>query len=370
MRKLDKCFIITKFAVLSYLMTLIVIQNFKNNGIIILCILLYISINMTMHIIKRARWKKILLALSIILLIISVKFVFINFILLLPISLIEFVQLINLNDWIYLIINGLIILTINKEMMPLYVFVFILTFFFGNLTMTHIEKLNKFTSLDDKLREENYKLSLKLNKDMEYENQLRYVSQLEERNKIAQEIHDNIGHTLSASLMQLEAANLLIERDVEKSKSIIQNTIVVLREGMENVRATLRNIKPSSEQMGINRIKLLLDNFSKNNSVEVSLVYKGSLEQLSYRQWKVIQDNINESLTNTLKYSKATKVMVNINVLNKLTKVEIKDNGLGSIKISKGLGIRGIEERTEGIGGKVIIDGSNGFSVIMLLPIG
>jgi len=366
---MDKCFIINKFAVLSYLMTLIVIQNFKNNGLIILCILLYISINMTMHIIKRARWKKILLALSIIILIISIKLVFINFILLLPISLIEFLQLMNLNEWIYLIINGLIILTINKELIPLYVFVFILAFFFSKLTMGHIEKLNRFTRLDDKLREENYKLNLKLNKDLEYENQLRYVSQLEERNKIAQEIHDNIGHTLSASLMQLEAANLLMERDMEKSKGIIQNTIVVLREGMENIRATLRNIKPSSEQMSINRIKLLIDNFMKNNAIVVSLVHKGDLDKISYKQWKIIHENLNECLTNILKYAKASKVNVNINVLNKLVKVEIKDNGHGAFNISKGLGISGIEERTEGIGGKVIIDSSNGFSVILLLPI-
>jgi len=366
---MDKCFIINKFAVLSYLMTLIVVQDFENNGLIILCILLYISINMTMHIIKRARWKKFLLALSIIILIICIKLVFISFILLLPISLIEFIQLMNLNDWIYLIINGLIILTINKELIPLYVFVFIIVFFFSRLTLDDIEKLNKFTRLDDKLREENYKLNLKLNKDMEYENQLRYVSQLEERNKIAQEIHDNIGHTLSASLMQLEAANLLMERDMEKSKSIIQNTIVVLREGMENIRATLRNIKPSSEQMCINRIKLLIDNFMKNNDIVVSLVHNGDLDKISYKQWKIIHENLNECLTNILKYAKASKVNVNVNVLNKLVKVEIKDNGHGAFNISKGLGISGIEERTEGIGGKVIIDSSNGFSVILLLPI-
>jgi len=240
----------------------------------------------------------------------------------------------------------------------------------AKLVKKYAENLNKYMENYDRLREENYKLNLKMSKDMEYENQLRYVSQLEERNKIAQEIHDNIGHTLSASLMQLEAANLLMERDMDKSRSIIQNTIAVLREGMENIRATLRNIKPSSEQMGINRIKLLLDNFMKNNTIEVSLIHKGDLDIINYKQWKVIHDNLNECLTNTLKYAKASKVNVNINVLNKLIKVEIKDNGCGAVKVSKGLGISGIEERTDGIGGKVIVDGSNGFSVIMLLPIG
>ena len=56
-------------------------------------------------------------------------------------------------------------------------------------------------------------------------------------------------------------------------------------------------------------------------------------------------------------------------VLNTLLKVEIKDDGIGCIKIIKGLGLSGIEERTMNLNGKVIIDGSNGFSVIILLPI-
>ena len=61
-------------------------------------------------------------------------------------------------------------------------------------------------------------------------------------------------------------------------------------------------------------------------------------------------------------------VTVNIQVFNKITKAEIKDNGIGNFNIKKGMGIKGIEERCEKIGGKVIIDGSMGFSVILILP--
>jgi signal transduction histidine kinase len=56
-------------------------------------------------------------------------------------------------------------------------------------------------------------------------------------------------------------------------------------------------------------------------------------------------------------------------VLNKLIRVEVKDNGSGADKIKKGLGIIGMEERAASIHGKVIIDGTNGFSVTTLLPI-
>jgi len=57
--------------------------------------------------------------------------------------------------------------------------------------------------------------------------------------------------------MQLEAAKLLLGVDTPKSKSIIQSSINVLREGMNNIRNTLKNIKPPSEELGISKLKLL-----------------------------------------------------------------------------------------------------------------
>ncbi|HBP64672.1 MAG TPA: two-component sensor histidine kinase, partial [Desulfosporosinus sp.] len=85
-------------------------------------------------------------------------------------------------------------------------------------------------------------------------------------------------------------------------------------------------------------------------------------------QWKVITDNLGESLTNALKYSGATMISLKIEVLNKFVKAEVSDNGHGAFIVKKGLGICGMEERSGRIGGKVVVDGSKGFSVITLLP--
>jgi hypothetical protein len=70
-----------------------------------------------------------------------------------------------------------------------------------------------------------------------------------------------------------------------------------------------------------------------------------------------------------MKYSEATNILVNIEVLNKYIRAEVKDNGKGVRFIKKGLGIIGMEERTATIDGKIIVDGSDGFSVTTLLPI-
>jgi signal transduction histidine kinase len=138
---------------------------------------------------------------------------------------------------------------------------------------------------------------------------------------------------------------------------------------MESIRITLKNIKPGTEQLGINRVKLLIEEFSVNHFIKTSIRHTGNMERISPIQWKIIIENISESLTNTMKYGNASAIAIHIEVLNKVVKAEIKDNGIGTPSIVKGLGIRGMEERSGNIGGKIIIDGSIGFSVITLLPL-
>lgn len=258
---------------------------------------------------------------------------------------------------------------VNTKLIPLYLLISAFGYIIFRISFMAYGSITRLNDEIDKLRNQNQNLNKNLGRDIEFKTQLQYLTQLEERNKIAQEIHDNIGHTLAGSLMQLEASKLLIDSNRDMAKQIIQNTIDVLRNGMESIRATLRNIKPQAQQMGINRIKLLLHEFSARNNIKNTLVYKGDIDLIGYSQWKVIYENTTEALTNILKYSKATTVAMHIEVLNKLIKCEIKDNGMGTLNIKKGLGLKGIEERCEEIGGKVIVDGSDGFSIIVLLPL-
>ena len=76
--------------------------------------------------------------------------------------------------------------------------------------------------------------------------------------------------------------------------------------------------------------------------------------------------NVKEALTNTAKHSNASDVFIEIMVLNKIIKACIRDNGQGSPAIHTGMGLMGIEERTKEAGGTLILDGSDGFSIIMI----
>ncbi len=365
---MENWLILNKLIILAYYILVYAGHEIRNTTAVVLCILIYVSVNTGLYIVKSDLLKKGLLLVSISVIIYG--FVDINalLILLLPINIFEFLFLSTLGWWLPLLIAATPLLLINKDGLALYLLVCSFSYLVYHLAHNSKHSIKGLREVNDELREKVYLLTYQFDHDLDFQRQLNVLSQLEERHRIAQEIHDRVGHAIAGSLIQLEAAGLLVERDQSKTRDIIQNVISVLREGMENIRAALRNITPAVEQLGINRVKVLLDEFTVNNHLKTSLVYSGNLERIAPIQWKVITDNLGESLTNALKYSGATMISLKIEVLNKFVKAEVSDNGHGAFIVKKGLGICGMEERSGRIGGKVVVDGSKGFSVITLLP--
>ncbi len=369
---MESWIILNKLIMLIYMSSLLVKENFSftaNTNIVIIALLFYVIINVCKALVSSKRHKLILLSISILGLLFCNYFVTPLFFLLLPINFYEIsVGKIKFIYILYIVIISIFIINYNiiiYEYLGFSLFSLVAYYFI----LDKESKIEKLTTKNDKLEGKNYRLLINLNNQMEYKNQIIYTSQLQERNNIAQQIHDKLGHSISGSLMQLEAAKLIMDKDSNQSKAIIQSTINVLREGMESIRFTLKNIKPETEQLGINKVKLLVDEFKNKGKINASLYYSKDLEKITYIEWKVICDSIQEAFTNIIKYSQANNVKVKVEVLNTLLKVEIKDDGIGCTRIEKGLGLSGIEERTMNLNGKVIIDGSSGFSVIILLPI-
>lgn len=336
---------------------------------VVLFVLIYISANAGIYLVKKSRLKKALLFLLIIVIVRYLYYLDPIFTLLLPISIFElFFDLTNI-ILIPFLIALMPVYFLNIYMKMDYITMMLISYIIYLSSHRYTKRIDSILKENDYMREKIHLLSMKLNKNSNYEQHIRYLSRLEERNKLSQEIHDKIGHAMSGSIIQLEAAKLFLNRDNKRSEEIIERVIGILRSGTESIRASLKNIKPPQDQIGINRLKILLEEFSVNNNIKTTLVHSGNLEIVSIVQWKIICDNVSEALTNALKYSKASLISINIQVLPKFIKAEIKDNGVGSNNIKKSLGIIGMEERCSSVGGKLIVDGSKGFSVINLLPV-
>ncbi len=198
---------------------------------------------------------------------------------------------------------------------------------------------------------------------------LRHASRLEERNAIAQKLHDELGHTLSGSTMQLEASLLMMDKNREKAVNMLNTVIKNLREGTEAIRKILMRIKPEAASINIQAVKMLAMETQKKSGIMIDVIYNGDIADIDYVKWHAATINIKEALTNMMKYSNATKCIIKFERLNKLYKISINDNGIGCNAIKQGMGLQGMDERTLKIGGRLILDGTDGFCVIMLLPV-
>ncbi|WP_310550831.1 sensor histidine kinase [Paenibacillus glufosinatiresistens] len=231
-------------------------------------------------------------------------------------------------------------------------------------------RLMRLEEREGRLKRDLERVTRSLHENREHLRQSEYTFKLEERNRLSQQIHDELGHAMAGALIQMEAARSLLQSNPAKSGELLGNAIAISREGLEQIRLTLRSNKPQPEEIGIHRLRLLLEELSFNQDISATLSHSGDLEMVTSLQWNVIAQNTTEAVTNALKYSGASSLHLEIQVLNRFVKAVVTDNGRGAGTIAKGLGIRGMEERAARCGGTVIADGSRGFRVTTLLPIG
>lgn len=362
--------VLSDFLITLYLVLKVIIDKIEYHPVFVFFLLIFSSINVLYFVVDNKLVKSLLMSLFIGILLWNYVYDNRLFILLLPFGLYNIAYIIlkkPLSGFVFTLFSFLLL---DKILLPEYFlisFLLYVVYQFSFVTFVEAEKLKEENA---NLRKKIYLLSPEKLRSSRYEEQLKYVAKLEERNEISQKIHDYVGHTISGSLIQLEAVKILIlNNEKKKAEEFIQRTIEVLRTGHEEIRKVLKEIKPQSYKVGINRIRLLIEEFKKTSNLDVSFKWEGKIERINYVYWSIIYENLRECLTNTLKHSKATKVEIFIGVYNKFVKLEVMDNGIGKESIKKGLGLVGIEERTASVGGKVILDGLNGFSVITLLPL-
>ena len=106
--------------------------------------------------------------------------------------------------------------------------------------------------------------------------------------------------------------------------------------------------------------------FNKRNLIDYQIDTKGDINSINGKIWLIVMANLKEGLTNVLKYSGAKHIRFSIEVLSQLIRFRLEDDGVGADIIRSGMGLSGMEERMAELNGTLILDGSNGFSIIML----
>lgn len=236
-----------------------------------------------------------------------------------------------------------------------------MTFYLFNTLYSQRSSKNRIL----KLEEDKDTLKKLLTEAKSSSSEKEYLLKLEERSKIAGKLHDEIGHTISGSIFQLEACNMIIDEDLPRAKKMIDSVTTLLNSGINSIRASLKTIKPESTLLGIQGVKAQLSEFKERSGIDFYMDIESD-NKIPQKIWLVARENIKEFLTNTLKYSGADRVIFTSKVLKGIIKISISNNGKPQDVIIPGLGLRGMEERINEVDGTLIVDGSKGFSVTMI----
>ena len=191
---------------------------------------------------------------------------------------------------------------------------------------------------------------------------------LEHRASLSQTLHDKLGHNINGSVYQLEAAKVLMEKDPEKSEAMIQAVIDQLRGGMDEIRGILRKERPEKRQLTMLQLYKLCEDCN-SKGVQTELTTEGETSSIPDKIWEVILDNAFEAVSNAMKYSKCSRIDIQLVVMAQRVRVSIADDGIGCSEIKDGMGISGMRQRVRECNGTISFESLAGFTVTMLLPL-
>ena len=231
----------------------------------------------------------------------------------------------------------------------------------------------KKQTLEDTINEQRLKRDM-LDKEYETKEMLkknRIMSEnkiLEERAALSQTLHDKLGHNINGSIYQLEASKVVMDKDPDKARSMIQAVIDQLRTGMDEIRAILRKERPEKRQMSLIQLNELCEDCNEKGVI-TELVTEGDLSVIPNDIWEVVLDNAFEAVTNSMRYARCSHINISILVMNKMIRVTVTDDGIGCDSVTDGMGISGMRKRVRSVGGTIDFETEAGFKVSMLLPI-
>ena len=239
------------------------------------------------------------------------------------------------------------------------------------IIMKKDETIKKTKDLYEQLSLANSNL-IKVNKELECmveENEK--LAEIRERNRIAREIHDTMGHTLTGIIAGIDACIALAKDSPEILREQLKLISEVSRKGVEDIRASVSSLRPDTlERLNLNQtLYNLIENTRKVMGVEVEYYCNEEELKLDEDEENAIYRIVQECITNAIRHGMATKITVLLEKRQFEIYLKISDNGIGCTEIKEGFGTRHMKERVEMLNGTVNFANKDGFVVEAVVPI-
>lgn len=204
----------------------------------------------------------------------------------------------------------------------------------------------------------------KTNQDLQRSaTQVKQLATAQERSRIAREIHDSLGHSLTALNIQLEGAIKLSKRDPQKSQKLLAEAKRLGSVALQDVRqsvATLRNksfVQHSLQSRLNSLVETLKTSTGITPNINIQLLHPLP-EATSMALYRLVQ----EGITNIVKHAEATSVDLSLMVDEQESRLLLRDDGCGFdiSQTSTGFGLQGMRERAQAMGGQLTVNSQPG----------
>jgi two-component system, NarL family, sensor histidine kinase DesK len=189
------------------------------------------------------------------------------------------------------------------------------------------------------------------------------LAKVAERERIARDLHDVLGHTLSVITLKSELAGKLIERDPQRAGKEIREVEQISRQALSDVRDAIRGYRSQGLVAELAQAKTTLETAGLTVQCDAATTMK-----LPAVQESVLSLAVREAVTNVVRHAQARTCRMRLEQQNGSCRLEIHDDGCGSSN-GEGNGLRGMRERVEMLGGTLNRNTDAGTRIIITLPL-
>ncbi|HEY9077174.1 MAG TPA: sensor histidine kinase [Anaerolineaceae bacterium] len=205
-----------------------------------------------------------------------------------------------------------------------------------------------------------------------YAAQIEELATTKERNRLAREIHDGLGHHLTTIHINIQAAIALVDHDPHRAVEILRKAQSQTQLALEDVRSSVATLRsPVEATMPVSaQIPRLLQT-CEPFGIKGNFSLEGEERELNPQTNLILYRIIQEGINNACKHSKAKNLWIDLDFRqNQTVTLGIRDDGKGVEKIDGGFGIIGLKERVALLNGQLNISTSegHGFEIIVKIP--
>lgn len=239
------------------------------------------------------------------------------------------------------------------------------------LILTEVKEKERILGLNEKLNTANRELKLANEKLEEYARESEKAAETRERNRLAREIHDTLGHSLTGIITGIDACVMLVDIAPEATKEQLKAIANVARQGIKDVRRSVKALRPDAlESLDLKSALIQMIEETRNSTgVEIDCEIRTRLKNFNKDEEDIIYRIVQESMTNAIRHGKADHIKIWIDREYNMLKIHIEDNGKGCGTIKKGFGLHHMEERLDMLNGTLSYCGDHGFTIDAGIPI-